>query len=199
MSKVKITEQQAEAIEEIKGGVSELFEANLTTQIKKGWLSNAFTPLNELSTKDYLDALYIGYEIKQEFKVGDWIYINKEATITNKPQVKKIVGINKGIVKFDDDWVISINSQHIRHATPEEIAEEKERRWWVKHGREVWELRDGDVIRRHTTCHVVYRSMEDNNGDLYIDFYEHGSVFTIKELRDLKSKVVCFAEDRKDE
>ena len=37
--------------------------------------------------------------------------------------------------------------ENIRHATSEEIAEEKQRRWWSERGRDVWELKVLDKIR----------------------------------------------------
>lgn len=195
MSKVKLTREQARELEYYKLDGEEQIDYLVNVHHNK---LRPDLEISKLTTSEIAKALYIGYEIEEEFKSGDWI-VNNQGRVLQVTEVYLEDG--NEIVEANDGQVFTyrLGAEFVRHATPDEIAEEKERRWWAKHGREVWELRKGDVIKSNTTCHVVYRSQKDNNGDMYIEFYEHGSIFTIKELRDLKSKVVCFVESRKDE
>lgn len=121
MKKVKVTRGQAEAIEEFQKTVHELGIS-----------------LDELKV-----IFESGYEVKPEFKVGDWVYdmqCNKVACVDRR-------GVDDIRVWVDDEDFNFFAIVNIRHATPEEIQQEKERRFWKKHGRDVWELKRGDIVR----------------------------------------------------
>src|SRR5699024_6893869 len=120
-------------------------------------------------------------ELEEEFEVGDWIY---------SKQVEKFIKIE------DEGQLEGYNKfpSYYRSATPEEIAEEKQRRWWAKHGREVKELKKGDVlIDAHNDVYVVSKNMT---------LIELGIIqsFLISYDRIGKGdyEVLCFVEDRKD-
>src|SRR5699024_6388569 len=81
----------------------------------------------------------------------------------------------------------------LRHATPEEIAEEKQRRWWAKHGRDVFEFKTGDLIDHD---HYVVEVMEVRSDMLRVEM--NAAVGTITKENYDQIKVICFAEDRKD-
>lgn len=142
MKKVKLTREQAEAIEEYKKAqIAQHKEIKENPLKLVGWVH----PLVELETDEFMDALYEGYEVEPEFKVGDWVYdaqYNKVAPIER-------VEVNR--VWVDDDELNFYSIEDVRHATPEEIAEEKERRWWKKNGREPWGLKKYDRIKCKTT------------------------------------------------
>src|SRR5699024_3825332 len=109
---------------------------------------------DELTTQQVVDAYFGGYEVEETFKVGDWVVKGYEG---NRGEViGKVEGITEstyGIEELHGIWsnflkhkTIIANDGDIRHATPEEIADEKQRRWWSKHGREVYEFKSGDLI-----------------------------------------------------
>lgn len=166
MGKVRLSKKQAEEIKRIeKMGV---------------W--------SELSYEDFQSALLSGYEVKPEFKVGDYVINDR--------------GIIVEILEDDGDgffvgWIangsmyteITPKSRILRHATKQES-------WWAKHGRKVWELREGDVIKPKSDANIrslpIVSHISSNKvyttAGTYVsmhDIYEAWEVFT-------------FAEDRKD-
>src|SRR5699024_4095466 len=89
--------------------------------------------LLELSTDDFMNAFEYGYEVEPEFNVGDWVVVTfklhtrsygKTFKITDKKESCSIG--DKYCFDLDGEGVVYANE--LRHATPEEIAEEKERR-----------------------------------------------------------------------
>src|SRR5690625_5030028 len=97
--KVVLTKEQAEAIEEFQKTVHELGIS-----------------LDELKV-----IFESGYEVKPEFKVGDWVYdiqYNKVARIDHR-------GVDDNRVWVDDEDFNFFAIVNIRHATPEEIKQEK--------------------------------------------------------------------------
>lgn len=198
MSKVVLTKEQAEAIEKIKkdvkGGIT---YGNIEAQLHKRWTLPTFKSLNTLNIKEFLDALYIGYEVEPEFKVGDWVvtesgYIG-EIEFINKVEGWANVGYSKDTKIRGVCLAKTFNLTAIeRHATDEEIATEKERRWWEKNGREVWELKEGDILISKKTDKVYeVGRVSDNVIKLNVSYYH---------INDVKQdfKVACFAEQRLD-
>lgn len=120
----------------------------------------------------------------REFNVGDWVVNISNGYI-------KLIENEREANFLNNDY---IKRHELRHATPEEIAEEKERRWWAKHGRNLWELRKGDLlIDKHFGKIAEVREVEDNH-------YLIGK-FTSYEPSDFVKRnytVVCFAEQRLD-
>src|SRR5699024_4874869 len=86
-------------------------------------------------------------EIISEFKVGDWLH-NETSGITFK-----CIEVEENVVRADIPYQFAFNTEHgfVRHATPEEIAKEKEYRWWEEFDRLPWELKKGDVIYSKVT------------------------------------------------
>ena len=189
MEKLKITREQEKAIE--------WYRENFTNEgAIQDFIRDRHPALSEFTTEQFALLFLEWYEVEPEFKVGDWVIF------TDEPEDEPIFGrINKNmIVEWDDDVTNNYDEiqklykeGHLRHATPEEIAEEKERRWWAKHGRDVWELREHDIL--------VFE------GDSYnVDFIKEGTGRVIfkdalsREFEEVKQRfrVACFAEDRKD-
>ena len=180
MEKVKVTKKKADAIE------------------------NAMKILEDvgMTVGNLLDTLELGYEVIPEYKKGDWCY----NTVNNLCcQITKMNGVEVWGDWYGDGSKTWSFKDSIRHATEEEIAQEKEERWWNKHGRDVGEYRENDIV-----------SHDDNTwGGIYIVYsntYGHDAFrnrlirvcnrhmhkgkklsFQANEL-----KVICFASDRKD-
>src|SRR5699024_10634960 len=92
---------------------------------------------HSISVDDLIKALYIGYEVEPEFNGGDWVHVSWS---NNNPSVHKVIktGVrstcgNKNGIEIDWGGSPTPPLDIIRHATPEEIEQEKERRWWKSH------------------------------------------------------------------
>ena len=192
MEKVKVTQAQADLIKSIK-------DTDYAINIH-GLNKRPDSPLQELTTAELARALYIGYEVEPEFEVGELSIVkNDELNLVRK--ILKIYEID-GKPHADLESADEIPLYLLSKLSPERQAQEKERRWWKKHGREVWELKKYDKIK-HKNTGKEYDVIE------VIDRY-HFRVFDLREVctsgfffedvSDLKERfdVVCFAEDRKD-
>ena len=190
MEKLKITREQEKAIE--------WYRENFTNEgAIQDFIRDRHPALSEFTTEQFALLFLEWYEVEPEFKVGDWVIF------TDEPEDEPIFGrINKNmIVEWDDDVTNNYDEiqklykeGHLRHATPEEIAEEKERRWWASHGRDVWELKTGDVLWDPVLKGAVVVDHIDDMGQVH---YSNGDHDQPEDLRG-NYKVICFAEDRKD-
>src|SRR5699024_9714190 len=191
MEKVKVTREIADAI---KFGIKHHSKDDIVrahTNVK-GWrLVCELKPLRHMPLDRLIKALYIGYEVEETFKVGDWVVDVYEGITRIDSKEKEGLWIGEGTltwVNYDGECY-----ERLRHATPEEIATEKQRRWWAKHGRDVWELKENDLIYYDDE----FKEVEEVS--------EIGAIMLSSErfylpLETIKSKysVACFAEDRKD-
>lgn len=196
MGKVKLTQEQADAIRRIKkdtdGGIT---NGNIRNHLRKGWGIPPYRALNDLSTKEFLDALYIGYEVEPEYKENDWL---NYLTIHGDLKTDKVIDVSddRVLMELSNSWVHFNNVKS--HATPSEIAEEKEHRWWAKHGRDVWELKDYDLLKGLSTG-LIYQVFIFGD-DLYVATRETFENVEQDDIAALKQmfEIACFAEDRKD-
>jgi|SRR5690625_2485227 len=190
--KVKLTQEQADAIELASNKKGRTIEFHT----KSVW-QNDFAALNELNTDELVRALYIGYEVELEFEVGDWVYV-----IATR-QVHQITGrLNNKIIYLDMDGGMT-REVNVRHATPDEIAAEKEWRWWARHGRKEYELRINDVVsydcRSWGGIYIVasdpYKgtAFKEDCVKLYNRHRMNDISIRVKDL-----KIICFAESRLD-
>src|SRR5699024_2155317 len=164
-----------------------LTPGNIRTQMKKQWMSKPYAMLNELPFEQFIVAVLGDYEVEETFEVGDWVHNN----VTGRVAKIDDRGYDEEVAWVDDDKVNFFTQ--FRHATPEEVAEEKQRRWWAKHDREVWELKENDLLYYDDE----FKEVEGVS--------EIGAIMLSSErfylpLETIKSKysVACFAEDRKD-
>ncbi|WP_068672300.1 hypothetical protein [Oceanobacillus sp. Castelsardo] len=161
MERVRVTKEQAEAIEYGKKHHSKT-DLIKTHIFYKGWsFVGELKKLNNLDLDTFIKALYTGYEVKPEFKENDYI-TNTETGVTMKLDESKAYFINNSY----------IHKEKLRHATPQEIKEEKERRFWKSHDREVNEYRKGDIFKVINNFLVLGEvesvwdnSVEDEMGD----------------------------------
>jgi len=198
MEKVKLTREQAEALEKAVNRYDK--DLTVVRHAERYLLEEDERKLTELTTVEIAKALYIGYEVEETFKVGDLVKCNWGSG-EYEDKVYEIVNISS--VK---DREIEINwldnpypmKEWLRHATPEEIAEEKQRRWWASHGREVWELRKGDVIEKLCSPYEFEAWEIVSTDGQYIYAKNFNKINPKTAQMDVNYKVICFAEDRKD-
>lgn len=204
--KIKVTQEIADAIIKVKHH----FNLGAFTKFLDGEdgfinrehkiLRREYFPEN----KDVLlQAIFYGYEIKPEFKVGQYI-VYENGAIKN---TMKITVVNKEYITvepiyklFEEYNKISVNSPLIRHATPEEITIEKQRRWWRKYGRKVWELRKNDELTSNimNTTYRVVQQGEQITGLFKLNHPDETFLYEDNEKLDEIYRVKIFAEDRKD-
>lgn len=136
MEKVKLTQEQENAINELREeGLSD-------TQIIYGHMT-FMMPLQKslatINTDELIRALYIGYEVEPVFKVGDWVTDNL-SLITGKIKL-----INQDCYKLDTN--ISVSKGMAKHSTRDAIKEEKRRRTEEKLDGILLSLTDTERIR----------------------------------------------------
>lgn len=185
MGKVKLSKEQEIAI--IHG------EANLS------WVNDNFvfshcndsfphklSSLADLKLDDLIRALYIGYEVEPEFEVGDWVNHRLHG-------IGKVIEVNKNTLEIyrspgDEEDPYVWHKKNVRHATKQET-------WWAKHGRNVWELKPGDILFYYNL--TVAEIVEKVIGDRVV--FESGTEYILinRSFTDLY-KVACFSHDRKD-
>src|SRR5690625_4301046 len=190
MKKVVLTQEQANAIEAfriLEQNNKQILKYNFhkLPEIDKDTFAE---PINEMDFDTLVKALYIGYEVEPEFKVGDWVFNNG---------TDRTFQLNESTVNALNEYK---NMEHIRHATDEEIAQEKERRWWKKHNRDVWELKEGDVLDLNGhTFHIV--DQVDDDKTYWLVSKDGPGTATQEILKNEDTwdwRVVYFSEDRKD-
>lgn len=187
VKKVKLTQEQANAIERIK---DKDYAINVLVAGKR-----PDNPLCELEVSELAKAFYIGYEVEPEFKVGNWAVWRSTEGIDVIKQIEKVEGYRIWADWLDEGSLLFAPSDEIRHATPEEISKEKERRWWAKHGRGVWELKKNDVIFNQSYVDW-YPDIIKNTNKYNVELLDGNFIPRKLVMRDYK--VVCFADDRKD-
>ena len=193
MEKVKLTQEQAKAI---KRWVN---KEQLIIAKASGLLEHSIDEsIAELTMEQLVKALYIGYEVEPEFKKGDYVMVkwkNRE-----KEEFYRVVSIDPwGSIHIEtlDGSPNSSGHENTRHATPEEIAAEKERRWWKKHGRDVWELRKGDVLYDSIEEEALVFEKYDQDLDDEVAHFTNGLWEPMRNVK-RRLRVVSFAEQRLD-
>ncbi|MDY0394760.1 hypothetical protein ACFSMW_06750 [Virgibacillus halophilus] len=178
MEKVKITQEQADAIE--------YFKEHLEPKLK-GMLN-----------RDLIAALSDGYEVEPEYQCGEWIAYKRSDGTTI---IAKIVEVEDDSVLTD--YQVAVCNQRfyfpsIRHATPSEIAAEKERRFWSENNRNTWELKENDVIYDESEQYatVVDKVHIDSKRETIVIFKDGEWEFRDNVVEQFK--VLCFAESRLD-
>ena len=159
--------------------------------MSKRYMKNCPTYIDELTIQQVVDAYFGGYEAEEMFRVGDWVVYDNGVERGYGYKTNQIKDVDEQKAYFDEGRRMHLTS--LRHATPEEIAEEKQRRWWAKHDREVWELKAGDIIQG--TFGQMREVCRVNESGEYVMFPNY-TAFSKKELAEWK--VICFIEDRKD-
>lgn len=191
MGKLILTQEQVESLEltlkKANGRKSLALRWIGSALIQKKRLSTDFSALKELSVGKVARALYFGYEIKKEFKAGDWVFLNE----FNK--VAKVVDPSSaGGIRVDDN--VFVRFKNCRHATPEEIEKEEGRRWWGDKNRNAWELKPQDILK-HKIDNKLSEVKEIRKSEYLI-----GDLTSYQSKEDVEENytIVCLAENRLD-
>lgn len=199
--KVKLKRKHADLIESELGKMSksDLMNQHVRTIVEKNnRFVGDYAPFNSLSIEDMAKALYIGYEVEEEWQTGDWV-VTKSGYIGEIEFINEIegwanIGYSKDTLKRGVCLAKTFNLDEIkRHATEQEIAQEKERRFFARHGRKLWELRKGDLLYEKGASFTV-----SNPGEIAVRFEESKLLFDWDKITK-NFKVSCFVEDRLDQ
>lgn len=182
--KVKIPFEIADAINYLK---SESYSKSdiIRTALRANWCNEPeendvnIEVLNGMDAEKLVLAVHGHCEVEPTYKVGDWVVYSDEFY-----EVYQVVpgGMKVHIKNSKGSTIAYMPIQNIRHATPEEIKAEKERRVWAKLGRETKQFRVGDIVINKSTiapC-VIGRTCYPSDG--FIDsrtaerWYEEGKV-----------------------
>ncbi len=157
VEKIQLTQEQADVISKLLKKMSA--DRLIDTHIKQIW-KDEYNALNHMEVSKVARAVLVGYEVIPQFKVGDWVINIHTAEIGQVEAIRKVGGA------VDNDERIVVDSilnypDSLRHATPEEIQQEKKRRFWEKLGREVDEWEEGDIVGVEGSKFITYISYED--------------------------------------
>lgn len=145
--KVKVTQEQFDWLEKYKSDKEINYAIDIHPHKKR-----PDSPIADWMPSEVARALYNGYETEPEFKKGDWVARLDGKTFYPKgdTRAEKVLSVEEGrtgseCVMHGEDGRWGTPITHLRHATPEEIKQEKECRVWAKIKREVGEFRVGDA------------------------------------------------------
>lgn len=193
MSKVQITQEQLG----ILNTYINTHGKDGTIDMHKYWCGDADC-LNDLKYSEIAKVLYTeDYEVVPELKIGDYVFCTNKEKQKSIGKITSITGMDGDVyvVKFEDIGLVErFVSNRLRHATPEEIEQEKERRWWAEHGRDVWDLVVGDILIDKRINSVDIFKGFNLKGEAVFELSMDQHMYFVKKY----SKVICFAEDRKD-
>jgi|SRR5699024_3852250 len=183
MQKPKVTQEQAEIIKNIENPD---YVIDIHAFKKRPDIAIA-----DMKVSDLAKAFYVGYEVIREYKKEDWL-VDESGNVVKVTELDK-----KGILTDGGNPSLwfgkrSDGYSKLRYATPMEISEEKERRWWKRHGRKPWELKEGDLLMSLDDVHEV-----ENPTSYGVWFKGFTSGLAYRVIKE-NYKVVCFKEDRKD-
>ena len=170
MKKIMITQEQKGSfdyyMQDFRDSAEESF--NRFIEHKHMW-GHEYKPLNDFTPQQFALLLCGWYEVEQPFQVGDWcIWEKAERGITRKYPFKlqSYSPRTEGEAYFPDKWPKpvcggnAILANELRRATPEEIAQEKKRRFWSELGREVDGYIKGDIVGFKFDGKFIYRKVE---------------------------------------
>ncbi len=179
MEKIKLTQEQADAISKLLKKMTA--DRLIDTHIKQIW-KEEYDALNYMEVSKVARAVLVGYEVIPQYKVGEWVvnihsgeigqveaFTNVKGSLGNSERI-----IVNNVVNYPDSF---------RHATPEEIQQEKKRQFWDKLGREVDEYKAGDVVsvlknKRSITFLNTYE-LENSK----VSFPGNAGYYSLKDIR----------------
>lgn len=179
IEKIKVTQAQADAIEGLSHVVSRDNIMNHHREIRSNNGASWFR-LKELSAADLARALYIGYEVEEEYKVGDWVAFIK---LSGDHIISKVKSVSAEEVMTDhvssNGYKQKFYKETIRHASPEEIKEELERRAWESISRKVNDWKYGDCYRMSGRQEDVYLVDCEDSEIMAKERYKRGIILGI--------------------
>jgi len=199
MNKLVITKEQEEKLKEFEWHTTSKEDAFKLYKNKDPLYYGVTTFYSNFTPEQFALLLCGWYEVEESFKVGDWVTYNKFAEdntdtsiITDVQQdnisvdVKSASGKNLKIFKV---------ARGLRHATAEEIAQEKRCRIWTELGRGVNEWRENDIINNCGSVQTI-TSLQLNTSGCVFPFLD-SKQSTIEHLNKY-CWLVCPAEQRLD-
>lgn len=187
MNKVKITQDQARALEL---AVADYGSDNVMDNFTAGgiWSEKSLKALNGIRPSVLARALYRGYEVEPHFKEGDCVVYEG----MHPKLIGRIVSV-EGELRVDTPRYTvpqSLPVSELRYATKREI-------WWFENDRDVWEMREGDTLKYIGDLYIIdwfdsekvgFKSSKESSGK-FVETLDY-----VKE----HFRVFCFAQDRKD-
>lgn len=188
--KVKLPKAVAEAIETLRNaeysdyGVVKYVDVGGPIHVKHGAeIQNTlrgWTYENGGRNSDLLlDALRIGYEVEEEYKVGDWkkVQLANGNWVIGKIDTIAFEDIIMNYLDEDGIWQrVRELAERSFNPTPEEIKAEKERRVWARIGREVNEWKEGDAYDHRNYLVKFYVDGSDLSKKKAKEAYDNGKV-----------------------
>ncbi|WP_080875577.1 hypothetical protein [Oceanobacillus timonensis] len=199
MEKVSLTQEQLEKIESELDGTARS-EVKLLARHTKcvvvddndTWI-NDYKCLNKISVEDMAKILFVpgSYEVIPQFKVGEWVRHDDgevgKITKIEESSGQTLIFIDIEDIKrmyFWEEKYICDPERFFRHATPEEIQQEKKRRFWDRIGRKEDEYKEDDFI-------------VDEHGDYgFIESKKTTDIYRVRMIRSNQSVVTHFEEMR---
>ncbi len=151
MEKIQLTQEQKDRIDFIlrnwEPPVNSTIEEIVLRTHEHMWKETQNRCLNDLSLDTLARVLYTpdSYEVIPQYKVGDWVVYAHDNSIWEITKDTYNDGTHINLMNGNEIMNV-VSANHLRHATPEEIAKEKKRRFWDKLGREVDEYKEGDIV-----------------------------------------------------
>lgn len=201
MKKVKLTKEQAEAMEYAKKHHNnrDLINAYMKRSGCSFTVGGKLNILNNLDYDEFFGSLYDGYEVK--YKPGDWAVSNNHARNSVGFIEKAENGIYEGFwIDLDTkekEEMICGGTAFKRHANDTEIKQAKAIDFWLKNGREYWELKPKDILRYKNLEHAAEVTKVDKLNSEYIVELSNGHCGYLENVKE-NFEVVCFVQDRKD-
>lgn len=150
----------------------------------------------QIEVAKLMRAFLDGYEVEPVIKVGDWGKFEHrgETIITRILDIDYEGEFFKVDAEFPGLRYPTVPFWRMKQPIETEIYKERERRFWAEHGREVWELREGDVLGFNGKTFVV----DAVESRLFhpIVHYKNDSWNLLENEK--KHNVVCFAHQRLD-
>lgn len=178
-----LTKDQANGLEHLKTLLGS--EGLIKKRISAGEEFNETYPIFEgISEHDFLRAVAGFYGlVGVEFKIGDWV-TSEISDMTFQIRNKQ-----------DVDVVTEYTSYRL--ATSWEINRAKEKTWWYSHGRNVWELKEGDILSCEESREYTVERVDEYDQFVDLNCGESIDAHSYESLRKY-FRVVIFAEQRLD-
>ncbi len=148
-TKIKLTQEQADAIEILKENQRKDFKTWFKDNPNS--LVTWAEPLAVLTADEYMGALYDGYEVEAKLEVGDWAKATHEKLGTFIGKITKINYTHSGVKIAWASWNTNhgqsaIDFEELEKCTSEEVRKTKEQRLWNHQiRRKVGEIKEGDI------------------------------------------------------
>ena len=124
-------------------------------------------------------------ESKTLYELGEWFY-----TSLDKDEYM--------FELFQDFCIEKIARAKLIGYEVETEEEEKNRRWWAAHGRDVWELKKGDVLQEPYNDIEEVESIHPNGNYIVLGTWDETRETSVEIQKESGSRIICFVEDRKD-